>query len=100
MDVPYDLSDVDTDTEDLFESPSTAGKKLALQKAQQAPSPPPTNSKVDCEEVREVSLRRELAGIRNINQVIEGVVDSLAQAKGNLDVCSIVHRSHFYAYSS
>lgn len=92
MAVPQNLSQSDTDTEDLFASPSSAGTKLAQQKA---PSSPPTDSKTDSEEAREASLRRELAGIRNINEVIEGVVDSLAQAKGNMDVCSIVHRSHF-----
>lgn len=95
MAVPLNLSESDTDTEDLFASPSSAGTKLAQKKAPKAPSPPPTDSKIDSEEAREASLRRELAGIRNINEVIEGVVDSLAQAKGNMDVCSIVHRSHF-----
>lgn len=95
MAIPLDVSESDTDTEDLFASPSSAGTKLAQQKAQKASSPTPTDSTTDIEEAREASLRRELARIRNINEVVEGVVYSLAQAKGNMDVCYIVHRSHF-----
>ena len=95
MAVPLNLSESDTDTEDLFASPSSAGTKLAQQKAQKAPSPPPPDSTTDIEEAHQASLRRELSRIRNLNEVIEGVVDSLAQAKGNMDVCSLVHRSHF-----
>lgn len=89
MAVPLNLSDPDTDAKDLFASPSSARKKLVQQKAPKAPSPPLTDLKADSEDAREASLRRELAGIRNINEVIEGVVDSLAQAKGNMDVCFI-----------
>lgn len=89
MAFPLNLSDPDIDAKDLFASPSSARKMPVQQKAPKAPSPPITDSKADSEDAREASLRRELAGIRNINKVIEGVVDSLAQAKGNMDVCSI-----------
>lgn len=89
MGVPPNLSDPDIDAKDLFASLSSAKEKPVQQKAPKALSPPPTDSKAESEDAREASLRRELAGIRNINDVIEGVVDSLAQAKGNLDVCSI-----------
>lgn len=99
MAVSFNLSESDIDTEDLFASPSSARTKPAQQKAQNAPCPPPTDSKTDSEEAHEASLRRELAGIRNINGVIEGVVESLARSKGNMGVCSIIHRSQFYAYS-
>lgn len=88
MPVPLNPSDPDIDAKALFASPSSTSKKPVQQKAPKAPSPPLTDSKAENEDAREVSLRRELAGIRNINEVIEGVVDSLAQAKGNLDVCS------------
>lgn len=97
---PLNLSDPDIDAKDLFASPSSARKKPVQQKAPTAPSQPLTDSKAESEDAREASLRRELAGIRNINEVIEGVVDSLAQAKGNLDVCSIRTYLAFYAYSS
>lgn len=35
---------------------------------------------------REAALRYELIGIRNINQVVEGISGSLEQAKGNMEV--------------
>lgn len=93
------LSDLDIEAKDLFSSPSSARKKPAQQNAQQAPSPPLTDSKADSEDAREASLRRELAGIRSINEVIEGVVDSLAQTKGNMDVCTIVTSVAFFTYT-
>lgn len=99
MTVPINLSDPDIDAKDLFASPLSARKKPVQQKAQKAPSLPLTDSKADSEDAREVSLRRELAGIRNINEVIEGVVDSLAQAKGNMDVCSIQTYSRIFTHT-
>lgn len=89
MAVPLNLSDPDIDAKDLFASLSSARKNSVQQKAPKAPSPSLTDSKAGSEDASEASLRRELAGLRNINEVIEGVVDILAQAKGNLDVCSI-----------
>lgn len=89
------LSDPDSDTENLFASPSRTEKKPAETKAL-APTNPiipgkasrelPNDPTPDSEEVREAGLRRELASIRSINEVIEGVVDSLERAKGNMDV--------------
>jgi hypothetical protein len=38
------------------------------------------------EEAREAALRRELESIKNVNKVIEGVVDSLQKAKDNMEV--------------
>lgn len=89
MAVPLNPSHPDIYANALFSSPSSASKKPVHQTAPKAPSPPLADPKADIGDVREVSLRRELAGIRNINEVIEGVVDSLAHAKGSLDVCSI-----------
>lgn len=91
-----DLSD--QDTEDLFASPSRTKTKThkAKRSVTEAPQTPvssnqanatPGQSRFDAEEAREVALRKELEGIRNINEVIEGVVDSLEKAKGNMDVC-------------
>ena len=40
----------------------------------------------DDDEVRETQLRRELEGVRNINEVIEGVIGTLERAKGNMGV--------------
>lgn len=44
------------------------------------------NLPFDSEEAREAALQQELENVRKINQVIEGVVDSLEKAKGNMDV--------------
>lgn len=83
------------DSDDLFASPSQTEKQPAKVKSSapnnrnnstQNPRELPTESPLDREEVREAALRRELAGIRNINEVIEGVVESLERAKGNMEV--------------
>lgn len=77
----------DSDTEDLFASPSRTSKatqKLAKQK--EAPPQRKEESKYDTEQAREASLQRELESVRSINDVIEGVVKSLECAKGNMDV--------------
>lgn len=53
-------------------------------------TPTPSNQKekepFDAEEVRDAQLRRELEGVRNINEVIEGVIGTLERAKGNMGV--------------
>lgn len=87
-----DLSD--DDTEALFASPSrpetkphpkstkTDVKEVAVQQSRRS-----EDAEHGSDEAREAALRKELAGIRNINQVIDGVVDSLEHARGNMDVC-------------
>jgi hypothetical protein len=49
----------------------------------------PTNqgSRFDTDEAREAALRKELDGVRKINEVIEGVIGTLERAKGNMGVC-------------
>ena len=96
-----DLDLSDTDTEDLFASPSRVEQKKAHKSkssvsentkipktpaSSSKPNAASAESKYDTEEAREAALRKELAGIRNINQVVEGVVESLEKAKGNMDV--------------
>lgn len=82
-----DLSDIDT--EDLFASPSRTSKPTQ-KSTKQTEAPPQRNgeSKYDAEQAREASLQRELESVRSINDVIEGVVNSLECAKGNMDVCA------------
>lgn len=85
-----------SDTEDPFASPSATPSKS---KRKTATAPPLKSSeqnrdehqqipesKYDAEQAREESLRRELEGVRNINEVIEGVISSLESAKGNMAV--------------
>ena len=85
-----------SDTEDLFASPSEKQKtRKPKSSTSDLPNTPssslrknatPSQSKYDNEEAREAALRKELAGIRNINHVVEGVVESLEKATGNMDV--------------
>lgn len=85
-----DLSDSNSDNEDLFASPSRPSKST-----QKLPTKPADNnvpnqrngeSKYDTEQAREATLQRELESVRSINEVIEGVVSSLETAKGNMNV--------------
>ncbi len=86
-----DLSD--SDTEDLFASPSKVSKPTEKPNAKSdAPINRNVESKYDAEQAREASLRKELESVRTINEVIEGVVSSLEAAKGNMDVSLIDQR--------
>jgi hypothetical protein len=97
-----DLSD--TYDDDLFASPSRADAKdtdptadLKVKSPTDAADPGWSNSKAparqqkessyDSEEARVAMLQKELNGVREINEVIEGVVASLERAKGNMEVC-------------
>ncbi|KAF7950985.1 uncharacterized protein EAE97_002537 [Botrytis byssoidea] len=85
-----DLSD--SDNEDLFASPSKLSKAdlKALSKSSEgnAPAQRSGGSKYDAETAREAALQKELEGVRNINELIEGVLGSLDLAKGNMDTVS------------
>ncbi|PGH30594.1 hypothetical protein GX50_06632 [[Emmonsia] crescens] len=79
----------DEDTEALLESPS---KKTGFPSAaENSRATPEANygrnneTKYDREEAREASLRSELESVRNINRVVEGIIDSLDRAKGNME---------------
>lgn len=86
----------DEDTEDLWDSPSKRKNKNATPKTPNdndgstTPGPRPSHdgggTLFDRQESREVALRNELQSVRNINQVIEGLLGSLDSAKGNMDV--------------
>jgi hypothetical protein len=90
-----DISDVDT--EDLFASPSRAEKTQAASAADVKSAVDSTgqvlqnaresaDSRYENEEAREAALRKELESVRSVNEVIEGVVESLEKAKGNMEV--------------
>ncbi|KAL8677547.1 MAG: hypothetical protein Q9224_000199 [Gallowayella concinna] len=89
-----DLDLSDDDTEALFASPSRPETKPRSKasrinaKGSAQESREANDGDSDDGEAREVALRKELAGIRNINQVIEGAVDSLQRAQGNMDAVS------------
>ena len=90
-----DLDVSDADTDDLFASPSRTERKASKAREEELHTPRTSgttsrsangDSKYDRDGDREAALRRELAGVRSINEVIEGVVESLARAKGNMEV--------------
>lgn len=85
------LSDSEEDTSELFASPTRAARNQqraaqASSKAQDGQQQRTGESKYDAEAAREAQLKRELEGVRNINEVIEGVLSSLEVAKGNMHV--------------
>lgn len=83
-----DLSDSDTD--DLFASPSRTAEKPSKAatgpSSTDKPSASREESRYDAEQAREAALQRELEGVRNINEIIEEVISSLERAKGNMNV--------------
>ncbi|OAL49723.1 hypothetical protein IQ07DRAFT_568903 [Pyrenochaeta sp. DS3sAY3a] len=88
-----DLSDSDTDA--LFDTPAARKDKKNAQHARanagQGAMDQKTRAKEShytAEEAREAALRRELESIRNVNKVIEGVVESLQKAKDNMATVS------------
>ncbi|XMA10030.1 hypothetical protein WAI453_002821 [Rhynchosporium graminicola] len=89
-----DLSDSESENEDLFASPSRPSKTSTTQKLptkpadNNAPAQRNGESKYDTEQARDATLQRELKSVRSINKVIEGVVSSLETAKGNMDTVS------------
>ena len=67
----------DTKNEDAVASSRHKGSE------KDASDPLPEESEDD----RDAALRAELQNVRDINQVISGVLDSLNRAKGNMEVC-------------
>ena len=87
-----DLSDSEAD--DLFASPSKKGDSLTPQAKEEVTGSSTevdahkvrnSESRYDTEEAHEAYLRKELESVRSINQVMEGVVESLERAKGNME---------------
>ncbi|KAK2802702.1 hypothetical protein FQN51_004226 [Onygenales sp. PD_10] len=87
-----ELSDDDTDA--LWASPSKPPKNTGTttppgnDNARAAPEQDyarNSETQYDREEAREAALRRELESVRNINQVVEGIIESLDRAKGNME---------------
>lgn len=86
------LSDSDSDA--LFDTPAARQNKKKAHDAGTDAGESTAGGKTrvkeshyTTEEAREAALRRELESIRNVNKVIEGVVESLQKAKDNMEVC-------------
>ncbi|KAI4154841.1 MAG: hypothetical protein LQ341_000281 [Variospora aurantia] len=82
----------DDDTEALFASPSPKGRskssKTSAQQTTDQQSRRLEDQELNDEEAHGTALRKELAGIRNINQVIEGAINGLERAASNVDTVS------------
>lgn len=84
----------DDDTEDLWNSPSkrAAKKTSKSEPVDQDLTEVPQHRQnggdtlFDREEAREAALHNELQAVRNINEVIEGLLNSIDRAKGNMEV--------------
>ncbi|PVH94817.1 hypothetical protein DM02DRAFT_481445, partial [Periconia macrospinosa] len=86
-----DYSDSNSDA--LPETPAARkskqkGTAAAAGAGEDAAKPRTKESHYSTEEAREAALRRELESVRNVNKVIEGVVESLEKAKNNMDTVS------------
>ncbi|KAF2828692.1 hypothetical protein CC86DRAFT_392896 [Ophiobolus disseminans] len=88
-----ELSDSDSDA--LFDTPAARKTKKKPQQASTDAGEGAAGGKARAkeshyttEEAREVALRRELESIKNVNKVIEGVVESLQKAKDNMETVS------------
>lgn len=86
------LSDSDSDA--LFATPAAKQSKRKTQAAAAETADGAGGNKsrgkeshYTAEEAREAALRQELESVRNVNRVIEGVVESLQKARDNMDVC-------------
>lgn len=86
-----DLSGSDEDA--LFDTPAARKNKKKTQETDSNADDGAAGGKTrvkeshyTTEEAREAALRRELDSIRNVNKVIEGVVESLQKAKDNMAV--------------
>jgi hypothetical protein len=94
-----DLNLSDSDSEAPFDTPAarksknTPHEEVGDTTDGAASSKPRTKeSHYTTEEAREAALRKELENIRNVNRVIEGVVESLEKAKSNMDVRQAVRK--------
>lgn len=84
-----DLSVSDSDSDALFDTPAARKNKKKAQdgNADASGKTRTKESHYTTEEAREAALRKELESVRNVNRVIEGVVESLEKAKSNMGVC-------------
>jgi hypothetical protein len=98
----WNLSDSD---DNLFDTPAPLSKDksaaTAAAKSNTGANGKPTEkpTRYDTEEAgkaRDEQLKIELENVRRINQVIEGVVESLEKAKANMNVCTglIIRNPH------
>jgi DASH complex subunit Duo1 len=89
----FDFTIEGSDPDHLFDSPEAVPKAKTAKGSDVTPIEPSKGSKeretvspYNTEETREAALSQELENVRKVNQVIEGVVESLEKAKNNMEV--------------
>ncbi|KAM0255365.1 hypothetical protein ACHAQJ_005807 [Trichoderma viride] len=88
------VDDMDLDDSDLWTSPVKHDPSEPRPKAPKSPRTPrtpktPTGNDHQSEPLdREAMLKRELEGVRSINQIMEGVIGTLQRAGGNMNSVS------------
>jgi hypothetical protein len=80
------LSLSDSDSDALFDTPAARDDANGPDDAAAASKPRANAPRYTSKEDRDAALRAELESVRNVNKVIEGVVESLQKAKSNMDV--------------
>lgn len=102
-----DLNLSDSDSDVLFDTPAPRKNKQRAQDAgaeagegAAAGKTRVKESHYTTEEAREAALHRELESMRNVNKVIEGVVESLQKAKDNMGVSATAHERAQHADSN
>lgn len=84
----------DDDADDIWDSPSKRGFRKTGRHGPSEELPDPESRPehdggetfFDRQEAREAALHNELHAVRNINEVIEGLLGSLDRANGNMEV--------------
>lgn len=84
----------DEDTEDLWDSPSRRRTRQSFKQRsseenitpEHRPTQGDSDNVFDRQEARETALHNELRSVRNINEVLEGLLGSIDRAKGNMEV--------------
>lgn len=73
----------------IWQSPSQEdGPPTSRPRTPRTPKTPKTPTQERPEPLdREAALRKELEGVRNINESLEGVISTLERAGGNMNVC-------------
>ncbi|KAL1610032.1 hypothetical protein SLS60_001697 [Paraconiothyrium brasiliense] len=85
----------DSDSDVLFDTPAARKNQINapddaidVEEGPAASKARTKESHYTTKEDREAALRKELESVRNVNKVIEGVVESLQKAKNNMDTVS------------
>ena len=92
------LNDEDVD-ESLWSSPAKPAHDQAQTPRATGRQPNTARSTYQEQQAREENLKQELQSVRQVNEAIEGVIQSLGKARDNMKVCNDTLK-HFYVAST